>query len=624
MERENSYIDNKWLVGSHIVALFALIVVSEFARSSRALEIASQPAQPAIRGRVVDETGNPMAGARVRLYRRNGIWERQNLVIEEANADLNGRFTLKSRPTPLSMEDSRGLPSDILLADHPEKAIGWRIIPRNATSFESDITLTSPVERTITVVDVDKKPVQGAKVTACALGDPASAIPAFRDALQLQPEDGPLTAITGTDGRATLSQLPKTSASFLARKAGSAESYAFREQSVIRLTPSANLSGTVTDPEGKPLAGVRVVLFTGFMWDFERTLTDAKGRYQFKDLKARGWDMGAWDSGKEADGKYKLWLDNDRFVMPTKTLTLEPNTNEILNINAIKAGIIRVTLLEKETNKPVPNARIWGSDGETGSSGRFNAYTDDQGRATFYSAPTKIWLALVGPPEGVYLEVDRNNGDASKSIDFAGGEEELTLIMPPIAGKLITVPGICTHLDGSPAKDANVYARAGRFVASGVSSHIRNRQVDKDGQFTLEGVPSGRVLHLYAETADRKFAGISRFIPPEKDDPDFRINIPLRPTIVVESVLKDAAGMPLISKKFQVSPKSADQDFPFNRRDVQSDAKGRVKFEGIVHGLSYLVQEVVPTREERPQMIGANEVSPLFEQVLILAPQEKR
>ena len=32
---------------------------------------APKPAQPPIRGRVLDETGRPVAGARVRLYRRD-------------------------------------------------------------------------------------------------------------------------------------------------------------------------------------------------------------------------------------------------------------------------------------------------------------------------------------------------------------------------------------------------------------------------------------------------------------------------------------------------------------------------------------------------------------------------
>src|SRR4029078_1549474 len=120
---------------------------------------------------------------------------------------------------------------------------------------------------------------------------------------------------------------------------------------------------------------------------------------------------------------------------------------------AMKAGVIRVTLIEEGTNKPVAGARVWGFDKETGSSARFNAYTDGQGRATFHSVPSQISLSLVGPPEGVYLEGDLGNStEANRTIEFAGGDEEVSLVMPRIAGTLLTVSGVCTLPDGSPAR----------------------------------------------------------------------------------------------------------------------------------------------------------------------------
>ena len=170
-----------------------------------------------------------------------------------------------------------------------------------------------PIERTITVVDADRRPMQGAKVAAYGVGDPASARPEFRESLELRPDDGPLTAITG-DGRTgdvlTASQDEGLVRRDEARIRGDLRLR--RADRSIRLTPAANLSGKVTGPGGEPLAGVKVVLYTGFMWDFERTVTDAQGRYRFKDLRARGWDMSAWTPNKEADGTYKMWLDDDR------------------------------------------------------------------------------------------------------------------------------------------------------------------------------------------------------------------------------------------------------------------------------------------------------------------------
>ena len=615
-----------WAGGSLIAGMFGLIAAAWLAGPTEARdEVAPQPAQAAILGRVLDDAGRPVAGARVRLYRRDGRWERHNPVVEETTAGPDGGFRLGTPLAPRPASGSRGFPPYVLLADRPGMAVGWRTIPIDAPAFEGDITLTSPTERTITVVDADGRPARGAKVAAYEVGDTASPLPHFRDHLELlRPDDGPLTAIAGADGRATFAQLPKTTASFVATKPGFAETYAFREQGVIRLTPAATLSGRVTGPGGEPLAGVKLVLFTSFMWQFEHAVTDAEGRYRFSGLKARGWDMGAWTPNKEADGKYKIWLDDDRFVMHTGSLTLEPNTAHTLDIQAMKAGVIRVTLLEEGTNKPVAGAGIWGFDAETGNGARFNAFTDKQGRATFYSAPSRISIGLAGPPDGVYIEGDLfRNADANKTFDFVGGEGEVTLVMPPIVGTLITVSGVCTLPDGSPARDATVNAGAGRFVSSGIMSMIRDRRADGAGRFTLDGVPSGRALRLYAETADRKFAGSTTFTAPEKADPAARITVLLKPTVAAERVIEDDEGKVLSSRKFHLSPKVGEQDFPFIRRSVESDAEGRVRFVGIVPGLSYRIQEDVPPRKG-PIVMRAGGRPPWYDEVLVLAPEENR
>src|SRR5262249_33652672 len=152
----------------------------------------------------------------------------------------------------------------------------------------------------------------------------------------------------------------RTPASFVASKPGLADNYAFREQDTIHLTPSASLSGTLTGPAGQPLAGVKVVAFADFMWEFENTVADARGHYQFKDMKARGWDMSAWGPhSKPGNGTYKIWIESDRFAVPTHVVTLEPGEPDTLDLQAEKAGVIRVTVTERGTGKPVENVRIW-------------------------------------------------------------------------------------------------------------------------------------------------------------------------------------------------------------------------------------------------------------------------
>ena len=304
-------------------------------------------------GRILDDAGHPVAGARVRLYRRDNRWERRSPLVAEARSEADGAFHISAALTPRPLAAWHRLPPYVLLADFSGKAVGWRILPLSATEFEGDIVLRLPREKTITVIDSNGRAVEGAKVTASILGGPASPFPDLRNQLELRPDDGPLTALTGADGRATLHQLPDTTNWFVATKPGLAETYADGAHDQIRLTPGASLSGRLTGPAGEPLKGVKVVLFTVFMWHFERAVTGPDGTYRFDDLMARGWDMNAWGSTEEVNGKYKLWLDDDRFAIPTQSLTFKPASQQTLDLEAIPAGRIHVTLIEDETNKPV-------------------------------------------------------------------------------------------------------------------------------------------------------------------------------------------------------------------------------------------------------------------------------
>jgi hypothetical protein len=285
--------------------------------------------------------------------------------------------------------------------------------------------------------------------------------------------------------------------------------------------------------------------------------------------------------------------------------------------------VIRVSVTEAGTGKPVANVRVWGFDRTTGGSGRFNAYTDEKGRATFHSTPAWISLSIAGPPDGYYIQGDHgDNPEGVKNFEFEGGEVEIALKLPPIAGPVIAVSGICTRPDGTPAAGVRVNPAAGRFVTAGASSFIRMRQTDEAGRFTLDGVPAGQALVIYAETEDRRLAGTTQVRVPDRADPGFRLEVPLAPTVTASVVARDRQGQPLGSRKFQVSPKVADHDFPFVRRTVDSDAEGRITIDGIVRGLSYGIQEEVPRTDGPVMKVGGR--SSWYEDVLVLAPDEAK
>jgi beta-lactamase regulating signal transducer with metallopeptidase domain len=607
-----------WAGASVIAGLCCLVIAIRLAAPLHARDDAQS--KPSLRGRVLDDGGHAIAGARVRLYQRDSRWERRNPVVAEVTSERDGAFRFSAQLTPRPLSESRGLPPYVLLADFPGKAVGWRIIPLDATTFEGDIILRSANERTITVVDTDGRGIQGAKVTAYILGEHDSPLSDLREQLRLRPEDGPLVATTAADGRATLKVLPKKGTYFAATKPGFAETYAAREQDKIRLTPSATLSGRLTGPGGEPLPGVKVVLHSTFLWNFVSSITDADGRYQLSDLMARGWDMSLWAPDQKGDGKYKLWIDDDRFVIPTQSLTIEPAAKSTFDLQAMPAGVIRVTLVEQGSNKPVSGARIWGSDAESQTSARFNSYTDKLGRATFYSAPSRIYLSMVGPPAGLYLKRQPREGtNTTASFEFAGGETDLEFVMPAIAGVLVSVSGACTLRDGSPARDAAVIVDTGYLATSEGTYTNRTCRSGDDGRFTLEKLPSEQNIQLYAETPDHKFAGTAEFRTPKTDDTKFKTAIALAPTVATETVLLDENGKPLNSRKVNVTPKVGEEVISFAKRTFETDVQGRVRFDGIIPGLSYRVQEEI-SRSTRQIVLPPGARMLQFDEVLVLAP----
>ena len=197
----------------------------------------------------------------------------------------------------------------------------------------------------------------------------------------------------------------------------------------------------------------------------------------------------------------------------------------------------------------------------------------------------------------------------------------MKFVMPKIAGTLISIPGLCKLRDGSPARETTVYAGTG-YVATATGSYSNLRcRTDADGRFALERLPTGQTVSLYAESPDRKFAGTGSFSAPKTDIPAFRPDVTLAPTVTVNTQLFDDEGKPLRSRKLLLMPRIADQDLYLSRRPFESDAEGRVKFDGIVPGLSYRVQEDAP-RTNRQIVLPAGARLLHFDEVLVLAPGE--
>lgn len=576
------------------------------------------PAGSTIRGRVVDEAGKAVPGARVRLYRRASQWDRRNAVIEEATAGPDGAFGLAARPEPSSPARSRDLTRLVLVADKPGLAVGWRNIPDEAKEFAGDVTLTPAADpRTIAVTDADGRPVAGATVSAYGIGDPSSPSPHFRDHLSLRPGEPPLSVVTDAEGHARFDGLPRTKVSFLATRPGFAQTFIFDGQTTIRLTPSATLSGTVTGPDGKPVAGTTVVLHAEYMWEFHRTRTDERGRYRFDDLAARGWDMSAWKKPQGGSGAYKLWLEDDRLAVHETPVTLEPKAKPKVDLPAVTASILVVTLTVAGTDTPVAGARIWGLS----TGGRLDGVTDAQGRVTFRTTPGKASVSIASPPPGMYFEGDiHRDPEASKAFEVGAGEV-VELKMPP-GRRLIAVSGLCTMPDGSPAAGVVVRASSGKVHGVGGRGYGSGLKADGTGRFELDGVASATTLNLHAQTEDGRLAGVASIRTPEKADPAFRPVILLGPTHPAIHAIADKQGHPLANQECEVMPRVGDDDMIWLRQSLKSDDAGIVRVEHVVPGVAYHIQAYQAANAEAKAKGGP--FFQIYDDVAVLIPLEPK
>jgi RNA polymerase sigma factor (sigma-70 family) len=171
------------------------------------------------------------------------------------------------------------------------------------------------------IVDEAGRPIEGVRVA------PAFHIREGHGGGGVFPDDKEHEAITDRDGRFLIRAIPRsdvsgkpTSVSLVVRKEGlaSLQTPIFSFQpgrgdspqvlDPIRMEPGVSLSGTVVDPEGRPIEGAWVTPSGGFALRSRFTRTDAAGRFTVRNLPRGlielGFEYGSlWASGKYlADG----------------------------------------------------------------------------------------------------------------------------------------------------------------------------------------------------------------------------------------------------------------------------------------------------------------------------------
>jgi protocatechuate 3,4-dioxygenase beta subunit len=507
-----------------------------------------------VRGKVLDGTGAPIAGATVVGLCEGGVC--RPFPGEDTVTDARGEFRL---PPGMNNVVAVGQPARLLIrlldgVEHEAAAV-----PTN----DGAVTIKLPVageaakgvegprdvalgELAGVVVDADGKPIGGVEVDAWTWYPGNEAKTNAKGVFRIRglDKDRKVEVIVRKDGY--------TPQLFLMQPTG-------QPGWVIVLGKKTYFEGRVTDTEGKPVGGARIranngpkradgVMITE-IWTEAKT--DEEGRYRMY-AQADVYDIQVRVPGVGAARLQKTALGADEARR--------------LDIALQKAVTFRANVVDSLTNDPVRGVRLWswqhqgieGRSREDGTvtipdmlPGPFNFQVEVSGYARWWSdeAASEWSRRQIDGPRGWQRNFDHLD------FDLKPGMASVTIAVEPG----VTVTGRVLDPDGQPVAGATV-APALTGTGNSLTGDTRfSVQTDHDGRFTVLLPASGpREYNLVAHDGPygqwRDWANGA--LPPFRTKPGEAINdVELRLTrpATVKGRVTDASGKPVAGREVRAS-----------------------------------------------------------------------
>lgn len=249
----------------------------------------------AVEGRVVDERGAPVAGARVRFSGASDWSQQGDERYDGAVSDATGAFAFEALPAG----------SFRFVATHASHAPGTSaLVTLDGTSRRDGVTITLAAGAVVRgrVVDAANQPVASARVRVGVAANP-----------RVMVFDPPRQAYTDATGAFAIEGLPRRELSIVAlHETGASESRAVDATAgdvgdvTLTIDVTGTIAGVVIDPEGQPIEGVQVSAGPSFgdnrtrvdfsQWrlrGFPQELTDAGGRFTLTGLAPGTYTLSA-------------------------------------------------------------------------------------------------------------------------------------------------------------------------------------------------------------------------------------------------------------------------------------------------------------------------------------------
>ena len=537
-------------------------------------------------GRVVGRDGQPVAGARVLLYRTVSEWGLGNRVEAETSSGSDGGFTFAQ---PLRIKNPAAARSTaeytIFAVAAGQAPVGAPILPE--TSADQSVTLIFPATKpqTYEVLDKAGRPVEGATVTLRWAETSQGRSTSFPE------NEGLCRALTDAAGRATLENLPDCPVQVLASKAGFEDEYGASatpgKPSRFTLRPAGALEGRITDPLGRPVEGATVSLYPKFRFhQYFLAKTDADGRYRVEKI----WSDRDAHRDQPDWGKYEIAVRHPLLTAATREVSFSAGqTISGFDIAASPGVEIVGRVLD-----PATKASVTGVGVQVDSpSGRQTFLTGTDGGFHGRVMPGKISAFFWQPPRDSYVDEEGQTGLPSQVNAQASGERlAFDLYLPSALGRLGTVRGHVTGADGKPAARCEVQAvvatRRLRLPGWG-GNGLRGVKTDGGGQFVIKDFPIGPAFTLNVRTENNTATGtLSSQL--ETDHLDLPAAVVLQPTSPGgEFLLTDRHGKPRGNLSVSVGPVPTGERYPVQGDRLKSDGAGVLRVLHFIPGAHYAI-----------------------------------
>jgi uncharacterized GH25 family protein len=467
-------------------------------------------------GIVVDEAGQPVAGARLKASPKAGTrFQRSPAAWSSggfARSAASGRFRLAGLAAGVAYE---------LRAEREGFAPSRVELPaRQAGAPAPDLRVVLHPGRTAfgLVIDGRRRPVAGAEVSL----RPTLPADLLARAWELRnPERIPAT--TGASGRFEMKNLPAGTFDLTVRARGFAPitvpalaipaDKGTTDLGTVQLAPGGSIRGLVVDPQGEPIADAEV-----------QTAGADRDGLLFRG--GRPGDVGAAGAVTAADGSFTL--EDLAPGVALDVIVTHPGYGPggAPGVAVPSEAPIRIVL------QPVSrvSGHVLGPDGKpvAGASVALNESPRRLGGA-FFQAPSRHLHEGVTDDEGAFVFADVAPGPFQMSASAPGHQraELRGLEVKPgqdLSGIAIqlpagaTVEGRVTSTEGKPLADAQVVVADAAVNGIAGFSPFRG-ETDDDGQYRIEGIsPGPHTLAATAEGYRRAVRDVEAAVEPRKVD----------------------------------------------------------------------------------------------------------